>query len=345
MISFTIFATSMKEIIKELKHLIDSKSKKKIVITTHKSPDGDAIGSSLAIYHLLNKIDHTVHLITPNDYASSLHWLPGNNNVIIYDEQIENANKITKDADIILMLDFNNINRIGDFADTIANSSAVKVLIDHHEDPSNNLADIMISKPQCSSTAELLYEVIDNMSMTQYLDKDIAECLYVGIMTDTGSFKYPSTTERTHEIVSKLIKYGANNSKIHDLIYDNSSENRIKLLGYCLNNKLLVYPENNSAIISLNANELKKFNFQKGDTEGFVNYCLSIKDIKFAAFVAEKDGIVKLSLRSKGDIRVNDIAKKNFNGGGHINAAGGVSQLSVNDTIKELEKIINNLNK
>ena len=180
--------------------------------------------------------------------------------------------------------------------------------------------------------------------MSNLLNKAIAECLYVGIMTDTGSFKYNSTTAKTHHIIAELIDAGAENSKIHDLIYDNVSADRIKLLGYCLNEKLLLYPENNAAIISLTAEELERFNFKKGDTEGFVNYCLAIEGINFAAFITEKEGIVKLSLRSKGNVKVNEIAKKYFHGGGHINAAGGISQASVDKTIKILEKIINPLN-
>ena len=177
--------------------------------------------------------------------------------------------------------------------------------------------------------------------MTNLINQDIAECLYVGIMTDTGSFKYASTTAKTHHIIAELINKGAKNSKIHDLIYDHSSANRMKLLGYCLNDKLLLYPENNAAIISLTAEELKRFQFQKGDTEGFVNYALAIEGIKFATFIAEKDELVKLSLRSKGNFKVNEIANKYFSGGGHINAAGGISKVSVNETIKKIEQIIN----
>jgi phosphoesterase RecJ-like protein len=161
-------------------------------------------------------------------------------------------------------------------------------------------------------------------------------------MTDTGSFKYSSTTAKTHHIIAKLIANGAENAKIHDLIYDNSSANRMKLLGYCLNKKLLLYPENNSAVISLTAEELEQFNFKKGDTEGVVNYALAIKGIVFAVFIAEKDGMVKLSLRSKGNFKVNEIANKYFSGGGHMNASGGISKVSVNETIKIVEKIINN---
>jgi phosphoesterase RecJ-like protein len=180
------------------------------------------------------------------------------------------------------------------------------------------------------------------MNLTEKIDQDIAECLYTGIMTDTGSFKYNSTTSKTHNIIAKLIDKGARSSMIHDLVYDNSSADRMKLLGYCINDKLLLYPENNSAIISLTNVELNKFNFKKGDTEGIINYALAIKDIIFAAFIVEREGVVKLSLRSKGDFKVNIIANKYFNGGGHTNAAGGISSVNVDKTIKKVEEIINN---
>jgi len=331
----------MNETAKELKSLLNSP--KKIVITTHRSPDGDAIGSSLALYHFLRQLRHSVSVITPDNYADFLHWMPDNTDVIIYEEEQERANSITKKADLIFMLDFNHIDRLSTFSDIVLESKATKVLIDHHQDPDITIADLIFSDVTACSTAELVFDIIEEIEMSNLLNKEIAECLYVGIMTDTGSFKYNSTTARTHKIVAKLIDAGAQNSKIHDLIYDNSSANRIKLLGYCLNEKLLLYPENNAAIISLTAQELKRFNFKKGDTEGFVNYCLAIKGISFAAFITEKQGVVKLSLRSKGNVAVNEIAKKYFQGGGHINASGGVSQESVCQTIKKLEKIINNL--
>jgi phosphoesterase RecJ-like protein len=283
-------------------------------------------------------------VITPNDYAQFLHWLPANEDVIIYEKNQEKANKITDEANLIFMLDFSQIDRLSTFANIIGNSTAIKVLIDHHQDPDRSIAELIFSDATACSTAQLVYEIIEAMEMTTFLNKAIAECLYVGIMTDTGSFKYDSTTSKTHHIIAKLIDAGAENAKIHDLIYDNSSADRIKLLGFCLNEKLLLYPENNAAIISLTAEELERFNFKKGDTEGFVNYCLAIKGISFAAFITEKEGIVKLSLRSKGNVKVNEIAKKYFQGGGHINAAGGISEVSVNKTITILEEIINNLN-
>ena len=316
-------------------------SPKKIVITTHRGPDGDAMGSSLGLMHLLKQFRHNVHVITPNSYADFLHWMPGNEDVIVFEDKEEEANEITKNADLIFLLDFSHISRIADFADTVSNSNATKILIDHHQDPDMEIADIIFSDTTACSTAQLLYEVIDAMDLTNHINKEIAECLYVGIMTDTGSFKYSSTTAKTHHIIAELIATGAENAKIHDLIYDNSSANRMKILGYCLNKKLLLYPENNSAVISLTAEELEQFNFKKGDTEGVVNYALAIKGIVFAVFIAEKDGMVKLSLRSKGNFKVNEIANKYFSGGGHMNASGGISEVSVNETIKIVEKIIN----
>jgi phosphoesterase RecJ-like protein len=323
----------------QLKELISNP--KKIVITTHRSPDGDAMGSSLGLYHLLKQLGHTVSVITPNEYASFLHWMPGNKEVVIYEGNEKSADKITAEADIIFLLDFSDLRRISPFTDSVSKSNATKIMIDHHQDPDRDIAELIFSDTTACSTAQLVYEVMDAMGITTYLNKEIAECLYVGIMTDTGSFKYASTTAKTHHIIAELITAGAENTKIHDLIYDNSSANRIKLLGYCLNEKLRLYPENNTAIISLTDEELKRFEFKKGDTEGIVNYALAIKGIKFAVFIAEKDGIVKLSLRSKGDFKVNEIANKYFSGGGHMNAAGGMSEVSVNKTIKKLEKIIN----
>jgi phosphoesterase RecJ-like protein len=300
------------------------------------------MGSSLAMSHFLKQFGHSVIVITPNNYASFLHWMPGNEDVLVFEENQDEAQKLTKNADLIFLMDFSHLDRIADFSEIVSNSKATKILIDHHQDPDVSIADIIFSDPQACSTAQLVYEIIAEMELSNHINKAIAECLYVGIMTDTGSFKYSSTTAKTHRIIAELIIAGIDNAKIHDLIYDNSSPSRMRLLGYCLNEKLLLYPENNSAIISLTAEELERFEFQKGDTEGFVNYALAIKGIKFAIFIAEKDGLVKLSLRSKGDFKVNEIANKYFSGGGHMNASGGISEVSVNDTIKLIEKIIKN---
>ena len=333
----------MLENISKLKNLLTNP--KQIVITTHRGPDGDAMGSSLAMFHLLKQFGHNVSVITPNHYASFLHWMPGNQDVLVFEGNEDEAQRITNDADLIFFMDFGDLSRISDFAEIVSSANATKILIDHHQDPDMRIADIIFSDTQSCSTAQIVYEIIDSMELSNHINKSIAECLYVGIMTDTGSFKYSSTTAKTHQIIAELIGVGIENAKIHELIYDNSSANRMRLLGYCLNEKLLLYPENNSAIISLTAKELDRFEFQKGDTEGFVNYALAIKGIRFATFIVEKEGVVKLSLRSKGDFKVNEIANKYFNGGGHINASGGVSQVSVDGTIKVIEEIINNYKK
>ena len=326
----------MKLLAKELKKIITNS--RNIVITTHRGPDGDAMGSSLALFNFLKK-DNNVTVITPNDYANFLNWLPGNSNAI---EFIGNENKcksITENADLIFMLDFNDISRADKYGELLKKSNAKKVLIDHHQNPDHSIADLIFSDTSSSSTCQLLFEILEHMGYSDSLDKDIATCLYVGIMTDTGSFKYNSTTSKTHEVVSKLINYNIDNASIHDSIYDNSSSDKMKLLGYCLNEKLLIYPENNAAIISLNNDELKRFKFKKGDTEGIVNYGLAIKGINIAVLIVERGDVVKLSLRSKGNIKVNEIANEYFNGGGHINASGGISYVSVNETIIKLENI------
>lgn len=273
--------------------------------------------------------------------------MPGNNDVVEFESNEIKAIEITKNAELIFMLDFNDIKRIDKYAKYVDQSNAFKILIDHHQDPDLEIAELIFSDPLSSSTCQLLYEILDLMNFDTYITKEIAECLYVGIMTDTGSFKYNSTTAKTHNIVANLIDCGINSSNIHDLIYDNSSADRMKLLGYCINDKLLLYPKNNAAIISLTNTELKKYNFKKGDTEGIVNYALAIKDINIAVLVVERGDVVKLSLRSKGSIKVNIIANKYFNGGGHTNAAGGISYISVDETIIKLEnifkdKILNN---
>jgi phosphoesterase RecJ-like protein len=327
----------MQEKLKELKLLLQNK--KNIVITIHRGPDADALGSALALSDVLKQLNHNVTVVSPNDYASFLYWMKGNNEVVVFTEQTEKAIEITNNADLIFLLDFNDLSRIGEYTETVKNSSSTKIMIDHHQDPNMNDADLVFSDTSSCSTAQLLFEILDGLSFTSMINKDVAECIYAGIMTDTGSFKYSSTTSKTHMVISELIDAGAENSKVHDLIYDNYSEDRTKLLGYCLNDKLQIFPELNSAIISLTEEELDRFNFKKGDTEGVVNYALAIKGIIFAVFIAEKEGKVKLSLRSKGDFKVNEIAKKYFSGGGHMNASGGISDRSVEGTVKKVIEV------
>ena len=327
----------MQEKLNELKLLLQNK--KNIVITIHRGPDADALGSALALSDVLKQLNHNVTVISPNDYASFLYWMKGNNEVVVFTEQTEKAIEITNNADLIFLLDFNDLSRIGEYTETVKNSSSTKIMIDHHQEPNMNDADLVFSDTSSCSTAQLLFEILDGLSFKSMINKDVAECIYAGIMTDTGSFKYSSTTSKTHKVISELIDAGAENSKVHDLIYDNYSEDRTKLLGYCLNDKLQIFPELNSAIISLTEEELDRFNFKKGDTEGVVNYALAIKGIIFAVFIAEKEGKVKLSLRSKGDFKVNEIAKKYFSGGGHMNASGGISDRSVEGTVKKVIEV------
>lgn len=327
----------MQEKLNELKLLLQNK--KNIVITIHRGPDADALGSALALSDVLKQLNHNVTVVSPNDYASFLYWMKGNNEVVIFTEKTEKAIEITNNADLIFLLDFNDLSRIGEYTETVRNSSSTKIMIDHHQEPNMNDADLVFSDTSSCSTAQLLFEILDGLSFKSMINKDVAECIYAGIMTDTGSFKYSSTTSKTHKVISELIDAGAENSKVHDLIYDNYSEDRTKLLGYCLNDKLQIFPKLNSAIISLTEEELDRFNFKKGDTEGVVNYALAIKGIIFAVFIAEKEGKVKLSLRSKGDFKVNEIAKKYFSGGGHMNASGGISDRSVEGTVKKVIEV------
>jgi len=314
-------------------------SPRRIVITTHKGPDGDAMGSSLALWNYLNRKGHDVTVITPNDYPAFLKWMKGNNEVIEYSFHPEKAKKITKKAELIFCLDFNTLSRLDTFAPHVESSSALKVLIDHHQQP--DTFDFNFSDTTACSTAQLIFEFFEMLGVIDEINQDIAECLYAGIMTDTGNFRFNSVTSKTHQIVSTLLERGVRNDWVYDKIHDNNSISRLKLLGYCLNEKLEVLAECNAAYISLTKEELNRFNFQKGDTEGVVNYALSIKDVKVAAFFVERDGIIKISFRSKGNISVNQLSRDHFGGGGHINAAGGSSS-DMKTAIDTFKKVIAN---
>ena len=309
------------------------------IITTHRGPDGDAMGSSMAMYNLLVNLKKDVKVIIPNSYPNFLSWLPNIKNVINHEENNSDTTNIFSEVDVIIMLDFNDLSRIQNLDSYVSNSKAKKILIDHHQDPDLSICDLSFCDTTYSSTCELLYMILNQAKFK--LTKDIADCLYTGILTDTGSFKFSCTTENTHIIVGDLISKGVNATEINNLIYNNYSHDRIKLLGHCLINKLKIY-NNSSAIISLSEDELKKFNFKKGDTEGIINYALSIKEVIFAVFIVEKDNIVKLSFRSLGNINVQEISKRYFGGGGHFNAAGAKSDLSLDKTIIKVENIIKN---
>ena len=332
-----------KQDIEQLEQLLSSP--KKIVIVTHKNPDGDAVGSTLALYHYLSKHQHKASVILPNDCPSFLKWIPGAETMLIYDYQTELSNRLINEADIIFTLDFNAFHRTGNMEGPLSESSAIKIMIDHHQAP-DDYAAFMFSDVNMSSTCEMIYHFIDMLDDTNSIDDDIATCLYVGIMTDTGSFKFDCTTSTTHHIIAELIDKGANNSQIHNNVYDTNSYERLQLLGCALNN-LKVLPEYRTAYISLSQEELNQYNYKKGDTEGVVNYGLSLDNVVLAAiFIEDKqEGIVKISLRSKGHFSVNEMSRAHFNGGGHTNAAGGKSYLPLNDTIENFISILPSYNK
>lgn len=314
--------------------------KKKIVIIPHKNPDGDAIGSSTGLKYYLDKIGHNVEIISPNRFPNFLNWMDPKNIIKIFDDDLNNK-EIVLSADIIFTLDFNNLVRISNMKSCVEKSNATIIMIDHHENPSD-YADFLYSKPEMSSTCEMIYHFIDMLGDKDKIDKDISKSLYAGIMTDTGSFKFPSTTFTTHKVVSNLLKTGISHSEIHNKIYDENKFDRLKLLSYALG-KITIVKNLNTCYISLSQKELDKFNFEKGDTEGIVNYGLSIKNIIFAVIFMEnsKENVIRISLRSRGSFDVNEFSKSIFGGGGHKNAAGAISKKTLEKTIKYFLKSLN----
>lgn len=313
---------------------------KSIAIIPHKNPDGDAMGSTLALAAYLNTKGHTATVVAPNEYPHFLKWLPGDKEVLFYTSNTKEARTTIQKADLIFTLDFNHFSRAGDLEDVLANVNCPFIMIDHHQQPSD-YAQVTYSDTSMSSTCEMVYHFIASLGDENLISQEMASCLYTGIMTDTGSFRFPSTTATTHEVVAALIKKGANNDAIHQNIYDTNSESRLQLLGVALNN-LVVLREYRAAFITLSQQELDDSNFQKGDTEGFVNYCLSLEGIIFAVIFIENkaDQIIKMSLRSKGDFSVNEFARAHYHGGGHTNAAGGRSDLSLEQTVKNFKELL-----
>ena len=326
---------------------------KRIVITTHAKPDADALGSSLGLAGFLKKKHHQVTVITPTDYPEFLEWMEGNNEVIVYNQgNQERSARLVADAEMIFNLDFSSLHRIDGLGDLIANSSAMKVMIDHHTEP-DDFADFELWSTEAAATAELLYVLMaDLLNEAHLIDEDIAEALYAGIMTDTGSFKHPNTTRHVHEVVADLIERGANSSKVSKLIYDTNSLDRIRFLGFALSEKLVVLEEYKTAFFAISARELQRFSSKTGDTEGLVNYALSIKGVVFAAVIIDRVEAVKMSFRSIGNFSVSNFAKENFEGGGHKNAAGGKSHDPLNLVVdkflsllpKHQEEILNAYN-
>ncbi|MDX2195997.1 MAG: bifunctional oligoribonuclease/PAP phosphatase NrnA [Cytophagales bacterium] len=313
-----------------------------IVITTHQKPDADALGSSLALYNFLLQYGHHVSVITPTDYPKFIQWMVGNDKVLNFENDTYTQKKclqLIDEADLIFCLDFGNYERIKDMHEPVAKSNARKVLIDHHLDPEIK-AHFTLWDHHAAATCELIYDLIVLLSGKDKINMPIGECIYAGIMTDTGSFRFPSTSKKVHLIIAELIALGVDNSKIHRLVYDNNTEEKLRFLGYSLAHKLYVLPQYHTAYIVINSEELKKYNSQTGDTEGLVNYALSIEHVYFAAIIIEREDMVKLSFRSSGDFSVNNFAHMHFEGGGHKNAAGGKSILSLEQTVNKFLSLL-----
>jgi bifunctional oligoribonuclease and PAP phosphatase NrnA len=316
---------------------------KKIAIIPHRGPDGDAMGSTLGLYHFLIKNNHQPTVIAPNDFPDFLAWLPGSETVKIFEKDTDNCTKILEEAELVFTLDFNAFHRTGEMEHTLARLKVPFIMIDHHQKP-DDYAAYMYSDTSFGSTCEMLYNFISFLDKKEDLDKTIATCIYTGILTDSGSFRFPGTTGNTHRIIAELIDLGVENTQIPVLLFDNSSYSRLQLLGRALQN-MKVFEEHKASYTTLTQAELDSFNYIKGDTEGIVNYGLSIKGINFTAiFIENKDEkIIKISFRSQGGFDVNQFARDHFNGGGHSNAAGGRSEATMEETVKKFEDLVTKL--
>ncbi len=296
-----------------------------MVITTHHKPDADALGSSLGLSLLLKQIGIDATVITPTDYGDFLKWMSGEDTVINFEFNQKKSKEIVSKADLVFCLDFNALKRINEFGEIVRLSSAKKVMIDHHLQP-DGFEDYRLWSNIASSTCELIYWFAEELSYTHLINKDIASCLYAGIMTDTAGFKHSSTTPTTHRVTAHLLEKGAKSNLIFEAIYDHYSENRTRFIGFCLNEKLQIIREYNTALVCVTADELKRFNIKVGDSEGLVNYGLSIEGIKLSVLIVDRTVARKMSFRAKGDFPANEFARKYFNGGGHFSAAGGESK-------------------
>lgn len=316
---------------------------KKIAIIPHRSPDGDAMGSTLGLYHFLLKLNQQPVVIAPNDFPEFLAWLPASETVLVYETDRVNCTKILNDAELIFTLDFNALHRTGEMEQVLNKLTVPMIMIDHHQLP-DTYATFTYSDTSFGSTCEMIYNFIVLLNQKSLIDKTIATCLYTGILTDSGGFRFPKTTGTTHRIVAEFIELGVENTEIPTLLFDNNSYERLQLLGRALQNMKVLFDKKTS-YISLSQKELDEFKYVKGDTEGIVNYGLTIKGIVFAAiFIEHRDeNIVKISFRSQGDFDVNQFAREHFNGGGHINAAGGKSNDSLANTIKKFEQIVSKI--
>ena len=313
---------------------------KKVVITTHQKPDGDAMGSALGLYHFLKKLGHDVTVISPTNWADFLDWMPGTAQVIDFEMSRDKAKKIIKEAGLIFCLDFNILHRTKHMEMPLEEATCIKILIDHHQQPQEEAFDYGISDSGKSSTCEMVYDFIVQSGHSDQLNLDIATCLYTGGMTDTGSFRFPSTKPSVHRMIAHLKELGLEHTPIHDHIYDNFLENRLRFIGNALLNRMDVLYEYNTALMYIPKSDILKYDIKTGDSEGLVNYLLTIQGIKFGAIVIDRDEERKWSFRSKGNFDVNTFARLHFEGGGHFNAAGGRSSESLEQTVKKFYQVI-----
>ena len=307
---------------------------RKVVIVMHQKPDADAMGSSLGLFHFLKRLGHTPTVISPTNWAEWLKWMPGCNGVIDFEYSTDKANAVLDQAEWVFCLDFNNMARTRHMANRLRKLACEKILIDHHQQPETEMFAYGVSNTEKSSTCEMVYDFIVGSGHADMIDIDIAACLYAGVMTDTGSFRFQGASAAVHRMVADLKDTGLNHTKIHENLFDNFLENRLRFIGYVLQNKMDIFYEYNAALISIPWKDLQRFEIKTGDTEGLVNYPLSIQGIKMAALIIDRDEEVKCSFRSKGDFDVNTFARKYFQGGGHYNASGGHSSDSLEDTVK-----------
>jgi phosphoesterase RecJ-like protein len=310
---------------------------KKVVITMHQKPDPDAMGSSLALYHFLKQFGHQVQVISPTNWADFLKWMPGCDAVLDFEnnKDREKVDAALKGAEWLFCLDYNTLSRTRHMAGMLKSLKCTKILIDHHQQPEVTAFNYGISNTQKSSTCEMVYDVIVESGHEDKIDLDVAQCLYAGVMGDTGSFRFPSTTDSVHKMIANLKATGLQHTLIHEAVYDNFLENRLRFIGHVLVNRLEVLYEYNTALIAIPWKDLVKYDIKTGDTEGLVNYPLSIQGIKLAALIIDRNEEVKLSFRSKGNFDVNSFARKYFEGGGHFNAAGGRSLESLEIAVQK----------
>jgi phosphoesterase RecJ-like protein len=308
----------------DIKPLLFASQAPQIVITTHHKPDADALGSSLGLYHFLKQLGIASTVVSPTDYGDFLKWMPDEHLVVNFEAETAGATQLVAGADLIFCLDFNALKRINALGELVLAARAQKVMIDHHLEP-ESFANYTLWTTQVSSTCELVFQLIEIFGKTELINEAIASCLYAGIMTDTGGFRHPTTFPSTHRAVAILLEKGAQPNAIVEAIYDNYSESRMRFIGYCLNDKMQILRDINTALICVTAEELKRFNVITGDSEGLVNYGLSIKGIKLSVLIIDRTVLRKMSFRSKGAFPANEFARNHFNGGGHFNAAGGES--------------------